>query len=111
MSAAGTGFRARVYDVVRAIPYGMVLTYGDVAHRIGAPGAARQVGWALASLPDGPDGDDVPWWRVINHQGAVSLRVPGADQQVALLRSEGIPLTSDGRLALEYYRWEGPSTP
>ena len=103
MNAASIGFRARVYEVVRAIPHGKVLTYGDVAHRVGAPGAARQVGWSLASLPED---EDVPWWRVINHRGAVSLRVPGAQEQVARLRSEGIRVTTDGRLELELYRWE-----
>ncbi len=60
----------RIYRVVRHIPKGRVATYGVVARLAGRPGAARTVGWALAALPD--DGD-VPWWRVVNAAGRISL--------------------------------------
>jgi len=63
-------FYRRIYRVVRHIPKGRVATYGVVARLAGRPGAARTVGWALSALPD--EGD-VPWWRVVNAAGRISL--------------------------------------
>ena len=64
------GFHRRVYDLVRTVPEGFVTTYGDVATALGSPRVARHVGWALAALYE----DDVPWHRVINARGRISLR-------------------------------------
>lgn len=96
--------RERIYQIVRAIPERYVATYGDVARLAGKPNGAREVGWALSSLPDG---NNVPWWRVVNAQGAVSCRSHGADLQAELLRAEGVEVDNSGRLALAKHRWDG----
>ena len=75
--------------MVRRIPQGRVATYGQVAALAGLPRHARQVGYALHALPEGTD---VPWHRVVNAKGEVSLRAtPGWDRvQLALLRRERV---------------------
>ena len=97
-------FYERVYAVVRGVPPGRVITYGHVALILGAPAAARAVGYALHALPAG---NDVPWWRVINAKGAVSLKNRGAnaDLQRALLEHEDIVFDADGCCDLRVYRW------
>lgn len=98
----------RFYDVVRRIPRGRVLSYGQVAEAAGLPGRARQVGYALASLPHGTD---VPWHRVVNARGEVSRRAGGTAFeriQRALLEAEGVPFDEDGRIAMERRGWTPP---
>ena len=106
--ALGAVYR-RIYDVVRKIPKGRVATYGQVAALAGLPGRARQVGYAMHALPSGTR---VPWQRVINAQGKVSLRRrPGADiTQRILLEREGIRFESRGRIALERFQWRRGAT-
>lgn len=109
MSAAvGRGWQP-VYRAVRRIPAGRVATYGQVAALAGMPGAARQVGWALAAL--GED-DDVPWHRVLNARGEISPRGERetVDLQRALLESEGIEMSRGGRVDLKRYAWATGST-
>ena len=65
------GNYARIYAVIRRIPFGKVATYGQVAELAGLPGHARQVGYALHALPSATA---VPWHRVINAAGTVSRR-------------------------------------
>ena len=93
-----------VYDFVREVPAGTVVTYGQVALELGAPAAARAVGYALHNLPAG---SDVPWWRVINARGAVSFKGRGAqaDLQRELLEREGLEFNADGCLDLRRHRW------
>ena len=95
----------RIYAVVKRIPKGRVATYGQIAALAGSPKNARQVGYALHALPDEYD---IPWHRVINAQGAVSLRKhPGYDRlQHDLLRREGVEFTSAGVVDLRRYQWE-----
>lgn len=95
---------ARIYAVVRRIPRGRVATYGQVATLAGLDGHARQVGYALHSLP-GESG--VPWHRVVNSFGEVSRRsASDSDElQVELLRAEGIVFGTDGRIDLRRFRW------
>ncbi|HTY05583.1 MAG TPA: MGMT family protein [Gemmatimonadales bacterium] len=97
-------FYHRIYRVVRHIPKGRVATYGVVARLAGRPGAARQVGWALSALPD--DGD-VPWWRVINAAGRISLSTAdhGAVVQRALLLREGVKFAPGGAVNLALFGW------
>ena len=99
-----TGTRDRIYSVVRRIPRGRVATYGQVAELAGLPGHARQVGYALHALPAGTR---VPWHRVINAAGAVSLRAASGDEvtQRQLLESEGIVFDARGRVPLARVRW------
>lgn len=97
-------FYDRVYALVRQVPRGSVVTYGQVAVLLGSPTAARAVGYALNALPAE---NDVPWWRVINQKGAISLKNRGsnADLQRALLEHEGLVFREDGRCDLRRYRW------
>ena len=94
----------RIYQVVRRIPRGRVATYGQVADLAGLKGHARQVGYALHALPDT---EPVPWQRVINARGEISLR--GANDndrlQRLMLKEEGIRFDRSGRIDLERYRW------
>ena len=82
-------FFEAVYEAVNSIPQGKVCTYGQVALMIGAPGAARQVGWALHCLPGNTT---VPWHRVVNYRGGISLRgrMGEAEIQRERLKDEGI---------------------
>ncbi len=100
----------RIYRVVRAVPRGRVVTYGQVAALAGLAGHARQVGYALHALPAE---SEVPWQRVINARGAVSPRSePGWDGlQRRLLEAEGVSFGPRGRVDLERYRWEPPPRP
>jgi methylated-DNA-protein-cysteine methyltransferase-like protein len=93
------------YEVVRRIPSGRVATYGTVATEAGRTGSARQVGYALAALPDG---HDVPWHRVVNARGEVSARAAAVGYerlQRALLESEGVRFDERGRIDLEAFGW------
>ena len=98
-------FDQRVYALVACIPVGKLATYGQIAELLGAYGAARQVGWALGrlTLPS-----EVPWHRVVNAQGRISLSPAreGSDWiQRDLLQAEGIPVEFDGSLPLNQFRW------
>jgi methylated-DNA-protein-cysteine methyltransferase-like protein len=98
-------FDQRVYAMVARIPEGQLATYGQIADLIGAYGCARQVGWALRRLPLP---SDIPWHRVVNAKGCISLSLAreGSDWiQAELLRAEGIPVEPDGRLPLRAHRW------
>ena len=90
--------------MVRRIPKGRVATYGQVAALAGIAGHARQVGYALHALPEG---STVPWHRVVNASGGISVRsMPGAELvQQQLLAREGVPLNARGRVALARTRW------
>jgi len=96
----------RIYAVVRRIPRGRVSTYGRVAELAGLGRAARQVGYAMAALPDHTT---VPWHRVINTQGRISLRrgTGGDLEQRFRLEAEGVGFDSGGRVSLERFGWNG----
>ena len=106
------GFHSRVYTIVQQIPRGSVSTYGDVATLLGSPQVARHVGWALAGLTSEKE-VDVPWHRVINAQGRISHRgdVGRAREQLERLADEGVCFDSNGRCALEKYRWRPEGSP
>ncbi|HEV3015318.1 MAG TPA: MGMT family protein [Actinomycetota bacterium] len=91
----------KVLAVVRRIPSGRVLTYGDVAALAEADATARDVGQVL--LRHG-DADDIPWWRVLRADGTPPPHL--LDRQLAHLRSEGTPLTPSGAAVdLHAARW------
>lgn len=105
----------KVWEIVRQIPPGRVSTYGRIAAYIPAPEGMseqayqvrgpRMVGGAMAACPE-----NVPWQRVINAQGKVSLRQGGGGEgQRALLEAEGVEFDDKDRVDLRVYLWEGPS--
>jgi methylated-DNA-protein-cysteine methyltransferase-like protein len=103
LKSPGAGSRwQRFWSVVRRVPRGRVATYGQIAALAGMAGAARQVGYALAALPDG---SPVPWQRVVNARGEVSARAgfDGAPRQRLALIEEGIRFDAAGRIDLERY--------
>lgn len=95
----------RVYRLVRRIPPGRIMTYGQIA-LLTEPLSARAVGWAMNDCPA-----DVPWHRVVNARGGCSTdRLPHVQTglQRALLEREGVVFGSDGRLPVEKHRWYPP---
>ena len=94
-------FYERVYAIVRMIPRGRVASYGQIARMIGAPRAARQVGWAMSRCPD-----DLPWQRVVMSDGSIA---GGGYSELrrAKLIAEGVPFTDDGRVDMRACRWNG----
>jgi methylated-DNA-protein-cysteine methyltransferase related protein len=101
-SAAQTLF-PHVYDIVRQVPRGKVTTYGDVAQLVGQGCDARIAGYAMAACPD-----DVPWQRVINAQGKISVPGDSAAKQRMRLEAEGIEFDARGKIDLQRFRWTGP---
>jgi methylated-DNA-protein-cysteine methyltransferase-like protein len=98
---AGTFFQQRVLEIIRAIPRGSVLTYGQVAALADTPRAARQVGRILYFY-----GESVPWQRVVNHYGGLSTyKVGSGERQRALLEEECVSFRADGTIDLKRYQW------
>ena len=104
-------YYAQVWELVRQIPVGKVVTYGQIAKMLPPPQGVeieaytafgpRWVGGAMANCPD-----DVPWQRVINSKGEISQR-PGAQRQKELLLEEGVVFNEKGRIDLKKYGWGG----
>ena len=88
-------FFEQVYALVRAVPEGRVVSYGQVAAMLGRPRAARMVGWAMRCSPD-----DVPWQRVVMADGTVAGG-DFAELRRAMLREEGVTFLRDGRVDIE----------
>ncbi|HET9220029.1 MAG TPA: MGMT family protein [Terriglobia bacterium] len=93
-----------IHRVVSRIPRGRVATYGQIADLAGIPGQARRVGYALSALPDDTA---VPWQRVVNAKGEISLRSQSGSEsaQQKLLRSEGVLFSRDGRILMDRFQW------
>lgn len=87
-------FFQSVYEVVAQIPYGRVMTYGDIARAIGYPRRARFVGFAMRHCPE-----QLPWHRVVMADGTLT---GGGWEPVRrmLLQQEGVPFLPDGRIDL-----------
>ena len=101
-----TSLWPQIYAVVARIPVGRVATYGQVAALAGLPRNARLVGYAMHGLPDG---STLPWQRVINAQGKVSLRSfsgPSEGLQRHLLEEEGVSFDDKQRVSLKKFRWK-----
>lgn len=98
----------RIYDLVRRIPPGKVTTYGTVAGLVGGC-TARMVGYAMAALKRG-SAPDVPWQRVINAQGKVSIHGDGFGNamQRVILEEEGVAFDASGKVDFERFGWLGP---
>jgi methylated-DNA-protein-cysteine methyltransferase related protein len=106
-------FNHQVWDIVRQVPPGKVVTYGQIARMLPPPEGMdpkayqtfgpRWVGGAMAACPE-----DVPWQRVVNSKGEISLR-PGAQEQRRLLEEEGLLFTERGKIDLKKYGWQSPA--
>ncbi len=94
-------FFARVYDIVKMVPRGRVVSYGQIARMIGAPRCARQVGWAMRVCPD-----SLPWQRVIKSDGSIAGG-GWAQMRRAMLEAEGILFLPDGRVDIKACQWNG----
>ncbi len=96
-------YRERVYEIVREIPVGRVMTYGQIAGILGEGYTPRTVGFVM----HGADTKETPWQRVINSQGACStgrMTVP-VNLQQQILEAEGIKFDAKGRCDLKIYQW------
>ena len=109
------GYNALVWEIVGQIPPGKVSTYGQIAAMIPQPSgmdtrryasfSPRWVGGAMAACPEG-----IPWQRVINSQGKVSLRPGGgAQRQRQMLEAEGVEFDERERVNLKRFGWNGPA--
>ncbi len=96
-------FLMQIFAVIHQIPYGQVSTYGQVAQLAGYPGYARHVGKALGNLPKG---SKLPWHRVINSKGEISLKGTAYDRQKGKLEDEGIVVNLAGKVRLKDYQWQ-----
>ncbi len=96
-------YRERVYKVVRRIPRGRVMTYGQLAYMLGEGYTPRTVGFVM----HGADERKTPWQRVINSQGRCSTGriVLPSDKQQRMLEREGVKFDAGGRCDLEKYLW------
>ena len=102
-----TFFTERVINLIKNIPVGKVLTYGQVAALAGNPRSARQVSRILHSMSRK---HELPWHRVINIKGEISLpKYGGYDEQKARLQHEGIEFNDKDRVDLDKYLWKNES--
>jgi methylated-DNA-protein-cysteine methyltransferase-like protein len=96
-------YRERVYEIVRRIPSGRVMTYGQIAYILGKGYTPRTVGFVM----HGADEKKTPWQRVINSQGRCSTAriVLPTDMQQRMLEREGVKFDQSGRCDLEVFLW------
>jgi methylated-DNA-protein-cysteine methyltransferase related protein len=95
--------REKVFALVRRIPRGRVMTYGQISELLGSRLSPRAVGWMLHRCPEG-----LPWQRVVNASGGCSTdRLPDFPKglQRSLLEGEGVAFRANGTLDLGFYRW------
>lgn len=98
-----TPFTKKVIAVIRQIPAGKVMTYGQVAEQAGQRRGARQVVRVLHSMSQKYD---LPWHRVVNRLGEIAIQDEEQKySQIALLQKEGVFLDASGRISLEKYRY------
>ena len=98
--------RDEVFAIVRGIPEGQVMTYGQIAGCLGSRLSPRAVGWMLHRCPDG-----LPWQRVVNASGGCSTdRLPDipVGLQRSMLEEEGVEFSSGGKIELDRFRWQPP---
>lgn len=108
-------FKIQVWATVRQVPSGSVVTYGQIANYVGTPAGMtperfrvfgpRWVGSAIATCPPG-----IPWHRVINSQGKISLPGAAGLEQRALLEAEGVQFDNRDKIDLKRYGWRPSAT-
>ncbi|MGF1908298.1 MGMT family protein [Vibrio kasasachensis] len=96
-------FLAQIFAVIQQIPFGHVTSYGEIAKMAGYPGYARQVGKALGKLPED---SKLPWHRVVNSQGKISLKGVDLQRQRKLLLEEDIECSELGKVNLRMHKWQ-----
>ncbi|BBM64203.1 methylated DNA-protein cysteine methyltransferase [Vibrio sp. B1REV9] len=96
-------FLMQIFAVIHQIPKGKVTTYGEIAKLANYPGYARHVGKALGNLPEG---SQLPWFRVINSQGKISLKGEELQRQKRKLEAEGVEVSEIGKVSLRKYKWQ-----
>ena len=97
-------FFERVYDIVRSVPAGQVISYGQTAFLAGNSRMARQVGWAMHACPE-----DVPWHRVVRKDGRLpGLSPESAFRQRRLLEAEGVTFDEKGRVNRRHFEEDAP---
>jgi len=94
-------FFDQVYTIVAKIPYGRVISYGQIARMLGSPRGARTVGWALSTCPEG-----LPWQRVVKADGYIA-EGEFAELRRAMLLEEGVPFLTDNRVDMAACEWDG----
>lgn len=98
------GFTSEVIKLIRSIPKGKVATYGQIACLAGFCSSVRRVVWILHSCSEK---EGLPWHRVVNQKGTISLRPgEGYEKQKEMLQREGIVFNSNDRIDLNQYLWE-----
>jgi methylated-DNA-protein-cysteine methyltransferase related protein len=103
MEQGHADFSHRVISLIKLIPEGAVATYGQIAAQAGAPRGARQVVRILHSCSHTKD---LPWHRVINRQGMISLpHGEGFEEQYSMLNSEGVMVEQNGHVSLAIYQF------
>lgn len=97
-------FTDKIINIIRLVPKGKVVSYGQVAVMIGNPRSALQVGWALHIKGD--DGK-TPWWRVVNKNGYISTKCEEHTKNIqkALLVKEGVKVDKNMKIDMRKYRW------
>lgn len=96
-------YRELVFELVRQIPRGKVMTYGQIAGVLGEGYTPRTVGYVMHTAGD----DGVPWQRVINSQGKCStgrMTIP-VNLQQSMLEQEGVEFNASGKCDLKVYGW------
>ena len=101
-SKSENDYQERVFRIVRSIPRGRVMTYGQIAEILGEGYTPRTVGFVMHA-----SNDKTPWHRVVNAQGGCSTRgiVLPLDKQQRMLEAEGIKFNDRGRCTLQEYLW------
>jgi methylated-DNA-protein-cysteine methyltransferase-like protein len=94
-----------VYQLVKKIPRGQVLSYGALAQALKLSGGARSAGRAMAATPSGKG---IPWHRVVGERGKILIREPYASLQKKLLESEGVTVI-ESRVDLKAHLWTPPA--
>ena len=101
-------FTLSVINIIKKIPRGKVLSYGLVALLAGNPRGARGVSWILHSMTGK---HKLPWWRVVNSKGIISLKTPEAkEHQTFMLKQEGVAVSDDYWIDMNKYLWEIPDS-
>lgn len=90
-----------ILGTIRSVPYGRVATYGQIAELAGAKGAARAVGRVMRNLPADTQ---IPWHRILNASGTISIPQPSGALQRERLESEGVVFLK-GKVSLQDYQW------